>query len=101
MIAVSEIPTRNMNHRVVTFAPGRTYECKITIIREDVGGFSAHANDLPGAVGQGETIEEATQSIAEALQAVLVSYKAAGRIPWTKNEIRDDVVCEKRILVNV
>jgi predicted RNase H-like HicB family nuclease len=101
MVAVSEIPTRNLNHRVITFTPGRTYECKIAIIQEDDGGFSAHATDLPGAVGQGESVEEATQSVAEALQGVLASYKAAGRIPWTKIVIHDEVICEKRILVNV
>lgn len=46
---------------------------KYTIIleTEDEGGYSAQCLELPGAISQGETKEEALKNIEEAVEAVL------------------------------
>ena len=46
---------------------------KYTIIleREGEGGYSAQCLELPGAISQGETKEEALRNIKEAIEAVL------------------------------
>jgi predicted RNase H-like HicB family nuclease len=46
---------------------------KYTIIleKEEEGGYSAQCLELPGAISQGETKEEALRNIKEAIEAVL------------------------------
>jgi len=46
---------------------------KYTIIleKEAEGGYSAQCLELPGAISQGETKEEASNNIREAIEAVL------------------------------
>jgi len=46
---------------------------KYTIIleKEEEGGYSAQCLELPGAISQGETKEEALKNIKEAIEAVL------------------------------
>ncbi len=46
---------------------------KYTIIleKEEEGGYSAQCLELPGAISQGETKEEALNNIREAIEAVL------------------------------
>lgn len=46
---------------------------KYTIIleREEEGGYSAQCLELPGALSQGETKEEALENIKEAIELVL------------------------------
>ncbi len=46
---------------------------KYTIIleKEDEGGYSAQCLELPGAISQGETREEALRNIKEAIELVL------------------------------
>jgi len=59
---------------------------KYTIIleKEEEGGFSAQCLELPGAISQGETKEEALQNIKEAIELVLEvineETKALGKI---------------------
>ncbi len=45
---------------------------KYTIIleKEEEGGYSAQCLELPGAISQGETKEEALKNIEEAVEAV-------------------------------
>lgn len=80
------------------------YQCRVRLIPEDVGGYSAHALRLPGVVSQGESVEEALSNIAEAFRLALEEYQQAGeRIPWTEDL---DVECkagclERWIVVNV
>lgn len=83
-----------------TFFRGSVFECEIAFVREACG-FSVFATELPGAVSQGDTIEEAAANIAEALSGVLAQYLQDGAIPWSKSEIDGEIVCRKRILVNV
>lgn len=46
---------------------------KYTIIleKEEEGGYSAQCLELPGAISQGETKEEALRNIKEAIELVL------------------------------
>jgi predicted RNase H-like HicB family nuclease len=46
---------------------------KYTIIleKEEEGGYSAQCLELPGAISQGETKEEALRNVEEAIEAVL------------------------------
>ncbi|MBC8521356.1 MAG: type II toxin-antitoxin system HicB family antitoxin [Methanomicrobia archaeon] len=46
---------------------------KYTIIleKEEEGGYSAQSLELPGAISQGETKEEALNNIRKAIEAVL------------------------------
>jgi predicted RNase H-like HicB family nuclease len=82
------------------FPQGTVYDCGVVVLRE-TEGFSAHAEDLPGAVSQGESVEEALDRITEACQGVLREYIALGAIPWSRVEVSGDVECRRRILVHV
>ena len=81
--------------------PPRVYQCGVVVIPDPDGGFSVHATNLPGAVSQGETVEEALSNITEALEGLISEYIACGPIPWCPVAIEGVPVCEKRILVNV
>jgi predicted RNase H-like HicB family nuclease len=74
---------------VTPAAPGAAvsvYECRVFLVPEpEVGGFSCLVAELPGAVSQGETEDEALANIIEALEGVLESYLDHGvPIPWRK-----------------
>jgi len=80
-----------------------TYECRVLLCPEAVGGFSAHAMRLPGVVSQGETEAEALENIADAFQATIQSYlESSGSIPWQTVTVDRPAGCVERwILVNV
>ena len=61
------------------------FKCEVRIFKEDDGYFSVAA-DLPGAVSQGETVEEAVENIQEALEGLLGAYLSSdtGSIPWAR-----------------
>lgn len=46
----------------------------------DEGGFVAYAEELPGAITQGETLEEARENLAEAIQLVLEANRELSRL---------------------
>ena len=48
---------------------GRTFT--VILQKEDVGGFSVRCVELPQAISQGETREEALANIKEAIELVL------------------------------
>lgn len=45
----------------------------------DEGGFVAYAEELPGAITQGETLDEARENLAEAIQLVLEANRELNR----------------------
>lgn len=45
---------------------------------QEEGGFTAYVPDLPGCVSEGETLEEATDMIQEAMALYLESRQAHG-----------------------
>ena len=79
----------------------KTYECRVLLVPEDAGGFSAHATQLPGLVSQGESEEEALENIREAFRGVASVYQETGRIPWSPVEMeRSKDSLERWILVD-
>ena len=60
-----------------------TYVCEVRIVREKEGGCSAYAPQLPGAHSQGETEQEASENIKEAVGCLIRSYlDSKEEIPW-------------------
>ena len=43
------------------------------------GGFTAFVEEIPGAISEGETIEEARENLADALRMVLESNRELAR----------------------
>ncbi len=62
---------------------------KYTVIleKEEEGGYSAQCLELPGAISQGETKEEALQNIKEAIEAVLEALTQEVKVLGTLAEI--------------
>jgi len=80
----------------------KTYECRVLLVPEEVGGFSAHALRLPGVVSQGDTVDEAIANITEAFRAAIQCYLEDGCIPWADAVVERVRGSEERwILVNV
>lgn len=60
-----------------------TYVCEVRIVREKEGGYSVYAPQLPGAHSQGETAQDASESIKEAIGSLIRSYlDSKEEIPW-------------------
>jgi predicted RNase H-like HicB family nuclease len=56
------------------------------------GGFIAFAEELPGAITQGETLEEARENLAEAIQLVLEANRDLNRLELADGEfIRETI----------
>lgn len=51
----------------------QTYTFIVALRQEEEGGYSAVVPGLPGCVSQGETVQEAKDNIAEAIQAYIES----------------------------
>lgn len=81
----------------------RSYRCQVLLSPEPEGGFSVEAVSLPGAVSEGETVEETLSNIREALQGAIGQYLADGDpIPWTDRELeRPEGSIELWVLVSV
>ena len=77
-------------------APKRTYACRAMICEDEDGGFFAYATRLPGVVGEGDTFQDAVESVKEGFESVLGNYLASGDIPW-----QDEVVHEQGTLVSL
>ena len=66
-----------------------TYACRALVCQDERGGFYAYATRLPGVVGEGETFEEAVESVREGFVSVLSDYLGNGEIPWGEEVIHD------------
>jgi predicted RNase H-like HicB family nuclease len=79
----TEVPVELLRRYCSSKPLGHTYGFLVRIVPED-DGFYAEGMNLPGAVSEGETKEEALKNITEALQALVASYKESGEeIPWS------------------
>jgi predicted RNase H-like HicB family nuclease len=56
------------------------------------GGYWAICPEVPGANGQGETIEEAKKSLAEAIELILEDRRADALRGLPEDVIRDKVL---------
>lgn len=78
-------------------------ECRVLLVPEEDGRFSAHALRLPGVVSEGDTIEEAIENISDAFKSAIAVYEEIGEtIPWGDVEVdnREDAL-ERWIVVDV
>ncbi len=62
---------------------------KYTVIleKEEEGGYSVQCLELPGAISQGETKEEALRNIKEAIELILEVTKEEAKILGKTSEI--------------
>jgi predicted RNase H-like HicB family nuclease len=59
----------------------------------DEGGYTAFVEELPGAISQGETLEEARQNLKEAIELILeVNREDALRDVQEATIIRENIV---------
>ena len=81
------IPIRRVlwtRHDSPAFVP--LYRVHVYLQSESEGGCSVRVGELPGAVSQGETVDEALAMIREAVAAVLEEYKAEDRpVAWVED----------------
>src|SRR5438105_3997964 len=85
---------------IMEWSKSDAYRVEVRFQAEHSGGFSVYSPELPGAVSEGETFEEARRNIEEALSSIVSSYRDAGEsIPWvedappaTKDEIRKWII---------
>jgi predicted RNase H-like HicB family nuclease len=64
-----------------------TYECRLYLLPEVDGGFSAIVPGLPGVASQGDTEAEAIANVCEAFQGVVETYRDYDEpIPWADPE---------------
>ena len=80
-----------------------TLECRVLLVPEEEGGYSAHCLRLPGGISEGETIDEALTNIADAFRESIRYYRDSGTgIPWQERELdRPKGSVVRWILVNV
>ena len=65
----------------------------VVVIHEDQeGGFWAEVPALPGCYSQGETVDEVTENVREAITGVLEVMKEQGRRPEPSIQILDVAV---------
>lgn len=64
---------------------------KIVLELQDDGGYTAYVPSLPGCVSQGDTTDEATENVKEAIQLYIESLNARG-LPLPRVEEREVAV---------
>jgi len=64
----------------------------VVLQAEDVGGYSVQCLELPQAISQGETKEEALASIKEAIELVLEHLAEKAKVQKGKAEFVEVVV---------
>jgi predicted RNase H-like HicB family nuclease len=65
----------------------------VTLQKEPEGGYVARCLELPGALSQGETKEEALTHIKEAILTILDMMREQGEpVPTQPTEIRELIV---------
>lgn len=55
------------------------------------GGFTAYVEEIPGAISEGETIEEARGNLADALRMVLECNREIAREQVPANALRETI----------
>ena len=65
----------------------------VTLQKEPEGGYVARCLELPGALSQGETKEEASTNVKEAILTILDMMREQGEpVPTQPAEIRELIV---------
>ena len=79
-----------MAKKTVRMVGGRRFT--VVLRAEDVGGYSVQCVEIPEAISQGETREEALANIREAIELVLEHLEEKARIGKGKAEFVEVVV---------
>jgi predicted RNase H-like HicB family nuclease len=74
--------------------------CHVAIIKEDDGAFSAIVLNLPGVASCGDSEDEATANVREAVAETIASYNDS-EIPWETEYGIPEGVKTKWILVRL
>jgi len=69
-------------------------EFTAVIERAPEGGYRAYCPEIPGANGQGETVEECRQNLREAITLVLQDRREDGLRGAPEDAIRETVALE-------
>lgn len=81
--------------------PPRQFRCFMAVIREAEGEFSVLVLNLPGAVGSGDTEEDAVSSACDAVRLVAEDYEENGdAIPWSADFEVPEGVKLRKVLVD-
>ena len=79
-----------MPKKTVRIPGGRRFT--VVLHKEDIGGYSVRCVELPQAISQGETKEEALSNIREAIELVLEHLEQKARAQKGKFEFAEVVV---------
>lgn len=79
-----------MNEKTVRMPGGRRFT--VILQREEVGGYSVQCVEIPQAISQGETREEALSNIKEAIELVLEHLEEKARTNKRAAEFAEVVV---------
>lgn len=60
-------------------------------IPAEEGGYTAFIEEIPGAITQGETVEEARENLADALRMVLECNRELAREMEPANAVRESM----------
>lgn len=55
------------------------------------GGYTAYVEEIPGAISEGETIEEARENLADALRMVLECNRDIAREHESEGAVRESM----------
>ncbi|MCK9271829.1 MAG: type II toxin-antitoxin system HicB family antitoxin [Bacteroidales bacterium] len=69
-------------------------ELRIIIDKASEGGFWAICPEVPGANGQGETIEEAKENLKEAVELILEDRREGFRQELSEDAVVDTIAIE-------
>lgn len=58
-------------------------------VRAPEGGYTAFVEEIPGAISQGETIEEARENLTDALRMVLECNREIAREEEPSDSVRE------------
>ncbi len=53
------------------------------------GGYTAYVEEIPGAISEGESIEEARENLSDALRMVLECNREVARLDETAGAVRE------------
>ena len=67
---------------------------KLTAVFEpaEEGGYTCFVEEIPAAISEGETLEEAKRNLLEALELVLQSYRELAERELSPNAVRQPIL---------
>jgi predicted RNase H-like HicB family nuclease len=77
-----------------TWDAGKTYQVFALVGADEDGILWSRTPSLPGAVSQGDTVEEAVENLKEAVAGCIESYRAHNEpIPWERDVAITPLIC--------